>query len=352
MACQTPTCRYLLLPHGRGLHTVPMGALGKRRIYIGLFALVASGLAATSGRADEIRLKDGKKLYGVIVAYEDNMFKVKTDFGYVLVEKDKIAQILPSTPAQGDAAKGEAQPTAKASSSSATPGVTNASAKDIAPAGPSKRERAAAIVSNANTRPAIPTANTGTADPLAPALKASAGAPKTTLATAAAPPPPPKEEPPANREEIQGNLYINHSHGFHMYKAPSWQVIENAGQALPNAIVAMGTANESTLLVVGLEKTKAPLEGTAKAVEERLHDVYDNYRLISERKTVVSGLPGIEYRYRGMADNHDWSGTLVVVSRGADVFTVLGMTFADTDLIQIQENVIARSIASLDLNAK
>jgi hypothetical protein len=31
---------------------------------------------------------------------------------------------------------------------------------------------------------------------------------------------------------------------------------------------------------------------------------------------------------------------------------VLGMTFADTDLIQIQENVIARSIASLDLNAK
>ena len=89
MACQTPTCRYLLLPHGRGLHTVPMGALGKRRIYIGLFALVASGLAATSGRADEIRLKDGKKLYGVIVAYEDNMFKVKTDFGYVLVEKER-----------------------------------------------------------------------------------------------------------------------------------------------------------------------------------------------------------------------------------------------------------------------
>ena len=341
-----------------------MGALAKRRIYLGLFALVATGLAATSGRADEIRLKDGKKLYGVIVAYEDNMFKVKTDFGYVLVEKDKIAQILPSTPAQGDAAKGEPQPTAKASaetqrkvepaaasSSSATPGVTNARAKDTAPAGPSKRERAAAIVSNANT-PAIPTANTGTTDPLAPTLKASAGGPKTTLATAAAAPPPPKEEPPANREEIQGNLYINHSHGFHMYKAPSWQVIENAGQALPNAIVAMGTANESTLLVVGLEKTNTPLESAAKTVEERLHDVYDNYRLISERKTVVSGLPGIEYRYRGMADNHDWSGTLVVVSRGPDVFTVLGMTFADTDLIQIQENVIARSIASLDLNAK
>jgi hypothetical protein len=342
-----------------------MGATLKLRLYLGLFALVATSLTATCGRADEIRLKDGKKLYGVIVGYEDNMFKVKTDFGYVLIEKDKIAQIIPNTPAQGDAAKGEPQPAAKpsteaqpkpepavAASSTSAPGVTNASANDIEPAAPSKRERAAAIVNNSNARPALPTANAGTTDTPAPTLKTSAGAPKTTLATAAAPPPPTKEESPANREEIQGNLYINHSHGFHMYKAPSWQVIENAGQALPNAIVAMGTANESTLLVVGLEKTKAPLEGAAKTVEERLHDVYDNYRLISERKTVVSGLPGIEYRYRGMADNHDWSGTLVVVSRGPDVFTVLGMTFADTDLIQIQENVIARSIASLDLNAK
>src|ERR1700740_720416 len=58
--------------------------------------------------ADEIRLKDGKKLYGVIVAYEENMFKVKTDFGYVLVEKDKIAAILPTTP-QGPPPPPEAQ---------------------------------------------------------------------------------------------------------------------------------------------------------------------------------------------------------------------------------------------------
>jgi len=24
----------------------------------------------------------------------------------------------------------------------------------------------------------------------------------------------------------------------------------------------------------------------------------------------------VEYKYRGMADEHDWSGTLVVISRG------------------------------------
>src|SRR5271165_4381141 len=60
-------------------------------------ALAFCAALAPGLRADEIRLKDGNKLYGVIVAYEDNMFKVRTPFGYVLVEKDKIAAIVPST---------------------------------------------------------------------------------------------------------------------------------------------------------------------------------------------------------------------------------------------------------------
>src|SRR5271167_3963117 len=103
---------------------------------------------ASSAQADEIRLKDGKKLYGVIVAYEDNMFKVKTDFGYVLVEKDKIASIVPSTPAseapktdktpvaKKDAAK-EVEPKAEpavASSAEGTTPATNASVKSVDPA--------------------------------------------------------------------------------------------------------------------------------------------------------------------------------------------------------------------------
>jgi hypothetical protein len=33
------------------------------------------------------------------------------------------------------------------------------------------------------------------------------------------------------------------------------------------------------------------------------------------------------------------------------MFSVLGMTYSDTDLIQIQENVIARAIASLEFNS-
>jgi hypothetical protein len=342
-------------------------------LLVPLALLVAGAVLSPAALADEIRLKDGKKLYGVIVSYEDNMFKVKTDFGYVLVEKDKIASIIPDTPSGAASSKSGATPPAAKSkavpaAAKSTPAAvksdsdtssasTNAGATPATtPTPPSKREKTAAIVSNANARPEIPATNSSgsAAESAAPALKNTANAaPKSTLAAAdSAPPPPPKDEPPPNREEVLGNLYVNHTYGFRMFKAPSWQLIEAAGQTLPNAIVAMGTNNESTLLVISREKTKGTLENAAPAVEKRLHDVYENYRLISNRKTMVGGLPALEYRYRGTADEHDWSGTLVIVSRGTDIFTVLGMTYADTDLIQIQENVIARAISSLDFSAK
>jgi hypothetical protein len=322
-----------------------------RRIGLSLLALMVAGIVASALRADEIRLKDGKKLYGVIVGYDDNMFKVKTDFGFVLVEKDKIAQIIPSTPGETEPAKPAPRPVTKPSSevpAKAEPAVsTNAAKTDPTPAtSPPKRE----IVTNANIRPTIPAPASSSTAVAPPMLKPASTPASTSLTSAATAPGAPKVDAPPNPEEIQGNLYINHAYGFHMYKAPSWQIIEDAGQSLPNAIVAMGTSNESTLMVIGHEKTKAALEAAAPAVEKRVREVYENYRLISERKTIVGGQPAVEYRFRGMAAEHDWSGTLVVVSRAGDIFTILGMTFADTDLIQIQENVIARAIASVDLN--
>ena len=314
--------------------TVP----GHRVLLYGLALLAGAAFVSAGARADEIRLKDGKKLYGVIVAYEDNMFKVKTDFGYVLVEKDKIDSIVPNTPAQSAPAKTEPEP------KSSTTNEPRAAAEPDAAA--ARKEKAAALAANAKARPEIPVPAKSVGDANAPALK-TAATPRASLLPAATPAPP----KPGPSEEIQGNLYTNHEYGFRMYKAPSWQLIDGAGQALPNAIVAMGTNSESTLLVIGHETTKASLENEAQAVEKRLHEAYDNYRLISQRKTVVGGQPAIEYRYRGLADGHDWSGTLTVVVHGGEVLTILGMTFADSDLIQIQENVIARSIASVDFRA-
>jgi hypothetical protein len=337
--------------------------------FLAIAALALSALAH-SACADEIHLKDGKKLYGVIVAYEDNMFKVKTDFGYVLVEKDKIASIIPTAPS----AKPEPEPAAKkdpaqhpskpadnaqpqaepavATSANATAGAapTNASVKAVNPAPGGKSDKTPAKTTNAAAKPDAPAA-TSSANAPAPASNTSASAATPAPAPAATASAPPKEpELPANREEITGNLYTNYTHGFRMYKAPSWNLIEEARSALPNAIVAMGTSNESTLMVVGEEKTKDPLDAAAASVEKRLHDVYANYQRISQHKTVVGGLPAVDYEYRGKADEHDWSGRLVVIARGKDILTVLAMTYADSDLIQIQENVIARSIASLDFS--
>lgn len=327
-------------------------------------AALALSVLAVSARADEIRLKSGRKLYGVIVAYEDDMFKVKTDDGYELVRKDKIESIIPSTPAaksdsvaKKDAPQhpskpaDEAQPkteaaVASASTGSTSPSPANASIKTVTPSPNVKSEKASPSPSNTAAKTAAP-ANASAANAGVPANTSASAATAPAAATPAAPKEP---EVPVNREEVTGNLYTNYTHSFRMYKAPSWNLIEEARNALPNAIVAMGTSNESTLLVVGEEKTKESLDAAASAVEKRLHDVYANYQRVSQRKTIVGGMPAIDYQYRGKADEHDWSGRLVVISRGKDILTVLAMTYADSDLIQIQENVIARSIASLDFS--
>jgi hypothetical protein len=325
--------------------------------------------------ADEIHLKDGKIFYGNIVGYDNKMFKVKTDFGFIYVEKDKIASIIPNktegarhaaaNAPNGGVNAGIGNGSATASAGSGAGGSSsNSVAKPIAPVRASAVEPTAepavetvAVppaprVSSAPVRPQLP-ANTPKTHAVAPAIKS---APPTesvalTASASAVPLAAPASETPQIPEEVQGNTYTNHVYGFRMYKAPSWQLIDDATE-LPNAVVAMGTQNESTLLVVGREKTKQPLDSAANTVEKRLQDIYTDYQKTSQRKTTVGGLPAVEYRYRGKADEHDWSGTLVVVARGGDIFTALGMTFADTDLIQIQENVIAKAIASLDFSVR
>jgi len=304
-------------------------------------------LTATSAFSDEIRLKDGKKLYGVIVAYEDNMFRIKTDFGFVLVEKDKIASIIPTTPgptAPASATPAAAAKPAKASEKKQIPDSSTGNAAE-----PSEPPPAKPKLSTEPVRPELPvTSHTAKVTP--PALRLTTPPEPSAIATTQPLAVTKEPEPPANKEQVQGTLYTNFSHGFKMYKAPSWEIIEDARKALPNAIVAMGTSNESTLMVVGQEETKDSLDVSANGVEKRLREIYTNYHMVSRRKTVVGGSPAVEFKYTGLADEHQWSGTLVVVARGNAVLTILGMTYADNDLIQIQENVIARAISSTDFN--
>jgi hypothetical protein len=346
-------------------------ALPRSSFFLGS-AILALTFFTKPAQADEIRLKDGQKLYGVIVSYEDNMFKVKTDFGFVLVEKDKIASIVPNVTSAHNGTKSEPPATEKPAAAKPQPASTkptvSVAQKDTRPPSHSTPLTIAQPEPVASVSEPVPEKKTisfsGPSTPIvpqtraaknesianAPALQTTAKPPAATLVTTSQPAKPKEVMPLGNRETLQGNTYINYTHGFQMYKPPSWKLLDDANKEISNAIVAMGTANESTLMVVGSEKTKGSLDLTAADVEKRLRETYGNYRRISQRKTVSGGFPAVEIHYRGLADEHDWSGTLLVVSRGDDIFSVLGMTYSDSDLIQIQENVIGRAISSLEFN--
>src|ERR1700676_4818899 len=63
---------------------------GRTIPFLALFALL---IHAAIARADEIRLKDGTKITGTIVGFENDSFRVETSFGFALVQKDKVADI-------------------------------------------------------------------------------------------------------------------------------------------------------------------------------------------------------------------------------------------------------------------
>lgn len=149
------------------------------------------------------------------------------------------------------------------------------------------------------------------------------------------------------REEVSGNTYTNDTYGFQMYKPPAWQLIEGARTILPGAITALGTSDQTTYLLIGQEPAGKSFASDVEATDRRLHEIMDNFRPLGEKRLTISGLPAIERRFRGTVDQHDWSGTVVFVPRGTQFYTIFGMTYADTDLVQIQENVIARAISSL-----
>lgn len=335
------------------------------KVWAFLSSLLLCGCAAF---ADEIHLKDGSKIVGTVIGFQENTYQVQTSFGTVSFPKNMIASIIPSGTAPAAAPAPASKPEPKVEPKAepkkeilgqvkpveTKPVDVQPVEKKPAPAKkPAEEKRVAIQPVRAASNSAVGLPNSSSVMPVAPSANRSA---KSDVATASDAPPgdvPPEPEAPAIREEVQGNHYINYTHGFRMYKAPSWNLIDDdTRKTLPNAIVALGASDDSTLMVVGLERTKQSVESRAAATEKRLHEIYENYRRTSEQKTRVAGFPAIEQRYRGAADGREWSGIVVTLARGSEVYTLLGMTSADSDLIQIQENVISRAISSLEFTQK
>jgi hypothetical protein len=293
-------------------------------------AVALSGFTMLSAptRADEIKLKDGTKITGTIVGFEENSFKVKTSYGFAVVQKDQVVSIVVS-----DAPK---TPASTAATEISAPSAKSKSAK----------MEAAAKTSAANSTP------TSATDPAPAPSTASAQAPAPTVAAAKpaaapAPKPPAPAPPEPMREQVVGNTYTNQTYGFQMYKPPAWKVIEGARTLLPGSITAMGTDDQNTYLLIGQEPAGKSMTSDIDATERRLRDILENFRPIDEKHVTISGVSAIERHFRGSVDQKDWSGVVVYVPRDQRMYTIFGMTLADTDLVQIQENVISRAISSL-----
>jgi hypothetical protein len=303
--------------------------------------LLALLLISCAARADEIRLKDGSKIIGTIVGFEDGAFKVQTSYGFAMVRKDQIAEIIPTPPPKPAPAKPKDSSAAasSANANSATPNKVTSPASPATTSNSATESSPAAESSPASSPSSTPSGNITPPDSLPNA--APAKAPVTAPAAMS------DAKPQPVREEIVGNLYINHTYGFDIYKPPDWEMLPEERHSLPNAVAAMGTDDDTTLLLIGREPRKGALEAQAAATDSELHNIYDNFRLITATTIDVAGEPAIERHFRGTAADRDWSVTVVSVAHGDSLFTVLGMTYADSDLIQIQENVIARAISSL-----
>lgn len=340
--------RYATLPLG------PRGAiLGtmKRGIALASCVAVLAGLllSAAAARADEIKLKDGSKIIGTIVGFEDNSFKVKTSYGFAVVQKDQVVSIIVT-----DSAK-KPEPNAPKTSAAPTPASTTATPPNSPSAKTETPERAVAAPPRSSATDSasndvveyphtdVPPSSTNNAPSSAPAKIP----PQRKVTPVAAPPPPKPAAPEPMREEVTGNTYTNDTYGFRMYKPPDWHVIAGASKILPGAITAMGTDDQTTYLMIGQETGGKSLTNVMDAADKRLHDVMDNFRPLDEKRVTISGVTAIERKFRGSVDDHDWSGVAVYIPRGAGVYTIFGMTLASTDLVQIQENVISRAITSL-----
>jgi len=313
----------------------------RTRVARGSFiALVAFFAAFFVARADELKLKDGSTVVGTIVGFEEHSFKVKTSYGFAEVQKDQVVSIVISPVAKKKELEKKPDPSADA-----------AVATDPAPT---------KVTKPAPAKPATPPANNSAGSPSSMAPPApnspnsSANAANKSATNPAAPSPavanspaaPPAPEP--MREEVNGNTYVNDTYDFRMYKPPDWELIEGARALLPGSITALGTADQTTYLLIGQQPVSKSVTNDMDATERRLQEIMENFQPLDEKHITISGLPAIERHFRGRVDQREWSGVVVCIPREARLYTIFGMTVADTDLVQIQENVIARAISSLE----
>jgi len=261
-------------------------------------------LAAVGGlRAEEITLKDGKKITGTVVGFDNGMFRVETDFGFALIKREAVKSISFGA---GD----NKNPAAKAASRAAVE-RSNAQAAPSAPSSP-----AAVAVKPAPNPPPAPPVSQPLDEPL----------------------------PTEVRERVEGNAYINETFQFSFYKPPGWKVHENAARETGRAIVALGPEDEHTVLFAERQVWSGVPNLKADATDANLRSTYRDYKLLSESSLEVDGHPALRREFSGVLDGAEWRGISLRVAQGNTVFGLVGLTSAEN--LQFQQAVLNKIIAS------
>ena len=337
------------------------------RIIAGLLVIGAFLGARCPIGAEEITLKDGQKIVGTIVGYEKDMFRVETDYGIALVRKDKVASIQvtkpestnPPTPAPPatktlgakparaatvpESAPAPAPPTPAKPSATPPPSVNHP--LDVAT--PAKPPAPTPVVVTPAHVAAVPEPAPAPAPP-APA-KLPAPAPVVVApAKPPAPPPPPVSHPldvpmPAHlQEHVDGTTYFSDTFQFSMFKPPDWKIYEGVPKETGSGIMAMGTEDEQTLLIVDRQVWSGTPKLTSDQVEARLRQTYEEYRRISEESVECDGQTATRRSFTGVLDGAEWHGVAVHVIHGNTVFGIIGLTSAET--FQFQEAIFNKVI--------
>lgn len=273
---------------------------------------LALSLAAALARGEEFVLKDGQKISGTIVGYENGMFRVETEFGFALIRKDRVASInLATGNSKGAAQKGGER------------------APSNAGAGPAagERENPAARVRPSTDRAAQAAANV---------------------------PAPPSSHPldaplPAKlQEHEEGTTYFSDTFHFAMYKPPGWKIDEELPGGKVPAIVVLESEDEQTLLFVDRQVWSGEPDLRDDVVESNLRRTYRDYKKISESESRLDGRPAVRRAFTGVIEGVEWHGVSVRVAQGSTVFGIIGLTSAET--YQFQEAVLNKIINSFHLS--
>ncbi len=272
-------------------------------------------LAVSPTIADDLTLKDGRKISGTIVGFENGMFRLETEFGYVLVRKDKVTSI---NMAEG-AAKENPQ---KADGNKAANGVL------VGTAGKGDASRSDSADS--------------------PPDRTSGSNARSNIVSLPAPPPVSRllNEPlPAHiAEHEEGTNYFNDTFHFAMYKPPGWKIYDELPRGKVSAIVALASEDEQTLLFVDRQVWSGTPDLKNDSVEANLRQIYLEYKKISESDTQIDGHPAIRRNFSGVMDGVEWHGVAVRVAQGSIVYGIVEMTSAET--FQFQEAVFNKIVKS------